>query len=206
MLSILGILSYTTVLIYGFALLFCIAIGLFYLTELVEEYTVATGKIIRSSIYVVVLIQFTFPFFDGLSFTLTAIGILAHISYLQLLSTFPAFRFSSFSFILDCVLFILHHIVAFTTASLFTKDSVYILTYFTFFVWLVPFMFLLSLSANDDILPQHVDFASYQETMPLLNGNNDLVSSFLKGKRRSLYSALTYLRDKLPEFRSKKLY
>ncbi|VDD81883.1 unnamed protein product [Mesocestoides corti] len=67
-------------------------------------------------------------------------------------------------------------------------------------------MFLLSLSANDDTLPQTVDYIRYPEARPLLAGNDDLVSSFLKGKRRSLFSLLTYLRDKLPDFRSKKLY
>ncbi|VDL60292.1 unnamed protein product [Hymenolepis diminuta] len=70
----------------------------------------------------------------------------------------------------------------------------------------VPLMFLLSLSANDDTLPQHANFATYQESRPLISGSDDFVSSFLKGKRRSLYSALSYLKDQLPEFRSKKLY
>ncbi|KAH9283640.1 Uncharacterized protein ECG_05077 [Echinococcus granulosus] len=206
MISILGLLSYTTILLYGAAFLFCISIGLFYLAELVEEYTVTTGKIIRFTLCTVIVLQLSFPLLDGLSIILVATGIIVHLSYFQLLATYPAFNFTSFNFLLNCTFFIVHHIVAFTSESLYTKDALFILTYFTFFVWLVPFMFLLSLSANDDTLPQTVDYVRYQETRPLLSGNDDLVSSFLRSKRRSLYSLLSHLRDQLPDFRSKKLY
>ncbi|VDO00926.1 unnamed protein product [Rodentolepis nana] len=70
----------------------------------------------------------------------------------------------------------------------------------------MPLMFVLSLSANENTLPQHVNSGTYNESRPLLSGSDDLVFSYLKGKRRSLYSALSYLRDQLPEFQSKKLY
>ncbi|KAL5969660.1 hypothetical protein TSMEX_002594 [Taenia solium] len=173
--SILGLLSYTTIIIYAAAFLFCVSIGLFYLAELVEEHTVTTGKIIRLTLYSVITLQLTFPFLDGLSIILVAIGIVAHVSYFQLLGTYPAFNFTSFNFILNCILFIVHHIVAFTSESLYTRGALFVLTYFTFFVWLVPFMFLLSLSANDDTLPQTVDYVTYQEMRPLLGGNDDLV-------------------------------
>lgn len=171
-----------------------------------EEHTVTTGKIIRLTLCAVITLQLSFPFLDGLSSILVATGIIAHVSYFQLLATYPAFNFTSFNFILNCILFIVHHLVAFTSESLNTRDALFVLTYFTFFVWLVPFMFLLSLSANDDTLPQTADYVTYQETRPLLGGNDDLVSSFLRSKRRSLYSLLSHLRDQLPVFRSKKLY
>nr|VZH92729.1 unnamed protein product [Spirometra erinaceieuropaei] len=45
MLSVLGILSYAIYFLYGAAAFLCMAIGLFYLSEIVEEYTVATGKV-----------------------------------------------------------------------------------------------------------------------------------------------------------------
>ncbi len=188
------------------ATLLCVAIGLFYLAELVEEYTVATGKIIRTTLYTVTAIQLTFPFLDDLSFFLVLVGIIAHLTYYQLLAKFPAFNFTSPGFISSCLLFIFHHIVAFSSEALYSRDFVYVLTYFTFFVWTVPFMFLLSLSANDDVLPQTVDYSMYSESRPLLAGNEDLVSSFLKGKRRSLFSLLSYIKDQLPVLRSKKLY
>lgn len=206
MLSVLGILSFAIYFLYGAAAFLCMAIGLFYLSELVEEYTVATGKIIRISIFMVIFAHFTLPFMDGFSWLLVIAGVGAHMAYFQLLSTFPAFNFSSGKFLISFALLVLHHVIAFASEVLYGLEFPVVLTYFTFFVWFVPFLFLISLSANDYVLPQTGEYTMFPESRPLLATNDDLVSSFLKGKRRSLFYLLSYLKDQLPVVRPKKLY
>uniref|UniRef100_A0A146MIJ6 Uncharacterized protein n=1 Tax=Schistosoma mansoni TaxID=6183 RepID=A0A146MIJ6_SCHMA len=58
MCSVLWIFSYLALLFYLFVILFCITVGLFYVTELVEEYIVTTGKIIRYTIYAEIVLHF----------------------------------------------------------------------------------------------------------------------------------------------------
>ncbi|CAH8481262.1 unnamed protein product [Dicrocoelium dendriticum] len=200
----LWILSYLALVLYGFVALFCLAAGLLYVTELVEEYTVITGKIIKYLIASEFILHIVLTFSDTVSYLLIAIGFVAHIFYWFLLKHFPAFQLTSFAFIGSLCAFIIHHLAAFSVfnAALFTFSEM--LAYFTFFLWAVPFMFLISLSANDWVLPQTVTLMHHREQEPLLAGDQDVVSAYLRRKRRSLYSLLSTIRDYLPSIKSKK--
>ncbi|VDP91187.1 unnamed protein product [Echinostoma caproni] len=99
----------------------------------------------------------------------------------------------------------MHHLVAFSMFSGTFHPFSEMLAYFTFFCWTVPFMYLVSLSANDWVLPQTIDSHYRPEMEPLLSASNqDVVSAYLKKKRRSLYSVLSYIRESLPLFKPKK--
>ncbi|KAK4471714.1 hypothetical protein MN116_005116 [Schistosoma mekongi] len=57
---------------------------------------------------------------------------------------------------------------------------------------------LCSVYANDFVLPQTVEFSFLGERDPLLQSQqkkHDVVSAYLKRKRKSLYTFLTYLRE-----------
>lgn len=209
MITFLWVLSYLTVLLYGFVALFCTAAGLLYVTELVEENTVTTGKVIRYMIIGEFVLHGVLFFTDNITYWLLGAGLVAHIFYWSMLKTFPAFHFGSVSFIGSFCAFVLHHFVAFRAFSSTFYTFTETLAYFTFMMWAVPFMYLISLSANDWVLPQTVSFAysdhpSGGEQQPLLVGNHDVVSAYLKKKRRSLYSLLSTFRDYLPSMQSKK--
>ncbi|KAG5445291.1 Protein tex261 [Clonorchis sinensis] len=205
MFAMLWLLSYVTVMVYGFAGLFCLAAGLLYVTELVEEYTVTTGKVIRYLIVSECFLQLIVFFTDQVTLVTTFVGLFAHAFYWSLLKHFPAFHFGSVPFIGSLVACALHHFVALRMFNSSFHTFTETLAYFTFLVWAVPFMYLISLSANDWVLPQTVPF-NYQnrEQEPLLSSGQDMVSAYLKKKRRSLYALLSAVRDCLPSLTSKK--
>ncbi|CAH8496228.1 unnamed protein product [Schistosoma turkestanicum] len=207
MFSVLWIFSYVALLFYLFIVLFCIAVGLFYVTELVEEYIVTTGKIIRYTIYTEIAIHFTFLITDDIPFILILTGIVCHCFYSTMLKTFPAFHYQSFSFLGSTFMLIIHHLVAFRVFSNNQSPFSYLIAYFTFFLWAVPFLFLISLSANDFVLPQTVEFRFPVESHFSLQSQqkkHDVVSAYLKCKRKSLYTFLAYLREFSVPLRPKK--
>ncbi|KAA0186058.1 putative testis, partial [Fasciolopsis buskii] len=203
--SLLWVLSYFVIVLYGFILVFCTAAGLLYITELVEEHTVTTGKIIRYLIGLEVVLHVLLFFTDNITYMSFGVGLVAHLFYASLLKQFPAFYISSVPFLGSLIMFVLHHVVAFSMFAATFYPFSEMLAYFTFFCWAVPFMYLVSLSANDMVLPQTVDTRFRPEIEPLLSGSShDVVSAYLKKKRRSLYSVLSYIRESLPLFKPKK--
>ena len=52
------------------------------------------------------------------------------------------------------------------------------MAYFTICMWLVPFSFFVSLSANENVLP------TFNETRPLMAGENDVVSNYFSKKQK----------------------
>eukprot|EP01111_Echinosteliopsis_oligospora_P014170 TRINITY_DN5279_c1_g1_i3.p1 TRINITY_DN5279_c1_g1~~TRINITY_DN5279_c1_g1_i3.p1 ORF type:complete len:134 (+),score=8.07 TRINITY_DN5279_c1_g1_i3:94-495(+) len=99
-LTILVYLSYLVLL--AFATI-CLASGLIYLAELVEEYSTFAKRVIKNSIFVVIAIHIMIAIFENLGLKEIAIGIIAHIVYFQLLRTFPHVQLYSFKFALSVV-------------------------------------------------------------------------------------------------------
>lgn len=119
-------------------------------------------------------------FFEELTTTMILLGICAQITHLFLLQNFPFFNLTSPSFLASIVLVIANHYLAFS----FFGENYYpfseVMAYFTMCLWLVPFAFFVSLSANENVLP------TTSERRPLLHGN--YISEFYKIK--NLYSTL----------------
>ena len=53
-----------------------------------------------------------------------------------------------------------------------------VMAYFTICMWLVPFAFFVSLSANENVLP------TLNERRPLLNEENDVVINYFSKKQK----------------------
>jgi len=158
-----------------------IAAGLYYLAELVEEYTVLTAKIIK---WMIVLTFFTYIglfFFENLTSTMIVCGIIAQVSHLMLLSNFPYFSVGSPSFLAAMVMVLVNHYLAFSFFGQNFYPFSEVMAYFTVCQWLVPFAFFVSLSANENVLP------TLSERSPLLSpGDDDIVSNYFNKNKKGV--------------------
>ncbi|KAM6362515.1 protein TEX261 isoform 2-T2 [Alca torda] len=150
------VLSWLSLLIQVAFVTLAIAAGLYYLAELIEEYTVVTRRIIKYMIWfssAVLVCLYLFEHFPGF---MVGVGLFTNLVYFGLLQTFPFIVLTSSNFILSCVLVIFNHYLAFQYFAeeyyLFSE----VLAYFTFCLWLIPFAFFVSLSAGENVLPSTV--------------------------------------------------
>ncbi|KAF2356987.1 Transmembrane adaptor Erv26 [Trinorchestia longiramus] len=150
------------------------AAALYYLAELVEEFTNLTSKIIRIIIWITTVLYILLALFENLPTSVLVLGFISQLLHLSLLTHFPFFYLSSPPFIAAVGVFIAQHYFAFSYFNSTYHPASEVLAYFTLCVWLVPFGFFLSLSANENILPTRA------ESTPLLN-SSELVLSRLLG-------------------------
>ena len=94
------------------------------------------------------------------------------------MSSFPFFSVSSPPFILSVVMVFVNHYLAFSYFGENYYPFSEVMAYFTVCMWLVPFAFFVSLSANENVLP------TFNETRPLLNNENDVVSNYFSKKQK----------------------
>ena len=171
---ILPLLGYIGLLL-GFSFLtLSIASGLYYLSEVVEEHTVLSAKLLTRLIYAIVAFQILLWLVDGFPFTLTLLSVISHAVYASNLRHFPIVKFTDPLFLLSCALVVLNHWLWFRhfseippggySNSRNTYRDMYsspvqqpsfteIASYFGICVWLVPFAFFVSLSAGENVLP-----------------------------------------------------
>ena len=102
--------------------------------------------------------------FEELDMTIIILGFLAQIVHLLLLQNFPFFTLTSPSFLLAAALVISNHYLAFQFFGQNYYPFSEVMAYFTLCLWLVPFAFFVSLSANENVLP------TTSERRPLLHG------------------------------------
>jgi len=180
-----------------------IAAGLYYLAELVEEYSTATGKIIRWMTLITLFIYGCLFCFEDITATMVICGITSQLLHLTLLPTFPFFALTSPQFILATVMVVVNHYLAFQFFAENYHPFSEVMTYFTLCLWLVPFAFFVSLSANENILP------TLAERKPLLSENeNDVVSNYFmkKEKKIGLLSAFQSIKEQIIPTRTKKSF
>ncbi|XP_054365753.1 protein TEX261 isoform X1 [Mirounga angustirostris] len=148
------------------------AAGLYYLAELIEEYTVATSRIIKYMIWFSTAVLIGLYVFERFPTFMIGVGLFTNLVYFGLLQTFPFIMLTSPNFILSCGLVVVNHYLAFQ----FFAEEYYpfseVLAYFTFCLWIIPFAFFVSLSAGENVLPS------------TMQPGDDVVSNyFTKGKR-----------------------
>ncbi|CCE83033.1 Piso0_002807 [Millerozyma farinosa CBS 7064] len=167
-LSVLGIIT-------GFIfLVLAIASGLYYISEIVEEHSEPTKRLLTKLIYGIIGTLILLWLFDGFPFTLIVFSVFSYYVYLQNLHKFPYVQLSSTSFLASCVLVIANHFLWFNhfhnpyippLSERLKPDYkpphipsfVEICSFFGLCVWLVPFALFVSLSAHDNLLPHHLD-------------------------------------------------
>ncbi|BGP53176.1 hypothetical protein JCM8202_003692 [Rhodotorula sphaerocarpa] len=175
---VLHALSYLAVIV-GFVFgLLSLANGLLYIAEVIEEHAQLAKTVGQRLVFVEIVLLALLYAVDGLPLYLVAVGILAHVVYLQNFSRqWPVISIKSITFVASCALVLLSHFLSFRyfsdrSASVYPhhgrhagrqgwyantashEDSFLdVATYFAVCVWLVPFYLFLSLSANDNVLP-----------------------------------------------------
>jgi hypothetical protein len=174
---ILPLLGYLG-LILGFGFLtLSIASGLYYLSELVEEHSVLSARLLRRLIYGVVVAQVLLWLVDGFPWYLCLLGVASHGVYATNLRHFPIVKLSDPFFLASCALVILNHWLWFrhfsqptgyrgappssrrdwysdpVSSSYDQPTFTEIASYFGLCVWLVPFALFVSLSAGENVLP-----------------------------------------------------
>ncbi|KAA1114392.1 hypothetical protein PGT21_007042 [Puccinia graminis f. sp. tritici] len=164
----------------------CLASGLLYLAEIIEENTQTAKRFGKQLIQLIIILHLAFYLSDGLPLSLTLLGILSHSVYLSNFSrAWPSISLTSPSFISSCCLVIIDHFAWFfyfadrvshhhhrpSPQSWFSSNPtrlpdqltfIDITTFFALCVWMVPFFLFLSLSASDNVLPNCIDLSMSQ--------------------------------------------
>ncbi|KAI9276509.1 transmembrane adaptor Erv26-domain-containing protein [Sporodiniella umbellata] len=177
-----GLLHPLSYLATGLAFCFCIfslACGLYYLAELVEEYSVYTKKIIKEMTYVVIVLHVLFFIVDRLPFFYLLFSIFCHLIYSLNLKTFPFINLTSVPFISGCILVFVDHFLWFHYFTKHYRPFMDIAGFFGICVWLVPFAYFISLSANDNALPIS-DPAFVDVSATPSQGKRGLLSTFFE--------------------------
>lgn len=78
------------------------ASGLYYLSELVEEHTVVSKRLLTRLIYLIVALQLLLCFVDRFPFWLTILGVASHVVYLGNMRRFPFVTLTDPLFIVSC--------------------------------------------------------------------------------------------------------
>ncbi|KAF9967838.1 erv26 super protein [Mortierella alpina] len=144
-----------------------LACGLNYLAELVEEYTVLTKKIIKGLTLAVVVLHLSLWLLDGLPFTKIMFSLACHAVYSMNLANFPYINLLSLPFIVSCALVLIDHFMWFQYFSHHYYNFMSIASFFGICVWMIPFAYFISLSANDNALPS---FDKSQDNRQKKNG------------------------------------
>ncbi|XP_071550020.1 uncharacterized protein [Panulirus ornatus] len=91
-----------------------LAAALYYLAELVEEYTSTAAKVLRYWIWVTIGLYILLFLFESLPTSVILCGLISQLVHLSILRTFPFFFLTSLPFILGVVLFFVNHYLAFS--------------------------------------------------------------------------------------------
>ncbi|XP_077638798.1 protein TEX261 [Lonchura striata] len=190
----LYVLSWLSLLLQVAFVTLAIAAGLYYLAELIEEYTVTTRRVIKALIWFSSVVHVGLLLFERFPALLVASGLLTNLVYAGLLPAFPGVPASPAA-LLACLLVVLNHYLAFQYFSeefyLFSE----VLAYFTFCLWLIPFAFFVSLSAGENVLPCTVQPA------------DDVVSNYFtkgkRGKRSGILLIFSFLKEAILPSRQK---
>lgn len=197
------------------------AAGLYYLAELVEEYTVMAKKVITWMIMGSVLLYIIFIFTERFTWTLILCGLGAQALHAAILKNFPYVKFLSPCFLGAVILLLANHYLAFiyfqqqfhpftevclgtlleTLPSFTIVLTIFqVMAYFTLCLWLVPFALFVSLSANDNVLP------TSNERTHLLSDNDVVTNYFSSRKKIGLLSLFNYAKESLLPERNKKAF
>lgn len=202
----LQLLSYVGLVVGFVFLVLAIASGLYYISELVEEHTEPAKRILKRLIYSIIFTH-VLLLFDGFPFWLTCFAIVSNVVYLQNLHRFPYVQLTSPIFLASCGLVVANHFLWINhfhnpyippfevrikpgyvppRIPSFTE----VCSFFGLCVWFIPFALFVSLSANDNILPHHVEEGKKKN-----NGLAKVVVANVREKVYAISRALGYELD-----------
>ncbi|XP_050297289.1 protein TEX261 [Anthonomus grandis grandis] len=191
----LTLICYFSMLVQVVFITISIAAGLYYLAEIVEEYSYAAKKAIWWMNFTITTLFIFLWLFENFPPSMIICGILAQICHFAILNNFPYVAFSSPFFIFGVVFVIVNHYLAFSYFASTYHPFSEVIAYFTLYLWLVPFALFVSLSANDNVLPTTAE-----------RSDLDAVTNYLskRNKKYGLLTLFTYAKESLLPMRTKK--
>jgi len=135
-----------------FALL-CLAMGVIYVSELMEEYPTLSKQCLRYTIYIVNLVHILLWLCDGFPFFHCLAGFIAHVVYAQMLWRYPDVSLISARFLSFVIALIATNWIWIQYFKQFYFSFGEVLGFFLVCVWLVPVLFIISLNVEDTSLP-----------------------------------------------------
>mmetsp|Transcript_16165 Transcript_16165/g.32762 ORF Transcript_16165/g.32762 Transcript_16165/m.32762 type:complete len:259 (+) Transcript_16165:75-851(+) len=147
-------LIYTSLYLFIIWLSLAVTIGIFYCADLAEEHPTLFGLIIKYSIWGVLVLHVILFFEGGLPYSYIVLGMLSHGCYYQLLKDYPRVQGitnpwligSIVMMVIDNACWLWHFYYHYFT-------MMEILCFGQLLLWLVPFLYMISLSVNDNVLP-----------------------------------------------------
>lgn len=94
-------------------ILFITAAGLYYIAELVEEYTVIAKKAITIIVLFVTTLYLLFMFLDNLPWSMVICGLVSQVLHAIILTDFPYVKLMSIQFVGSIVMLFANHYLAF---------------------------------------------------------------------------------------------
>eukprot|EP01100_Stratorugosa_tubuloviscum_P002299 TRINITY_DN1533_c0_g1_i1.p1 TRINITY_DN1533_c0_g1~~TRINITY_DN1533_c0_g1_i1.p1 ORF type:complete len:231 (-),score=64.55 TRINITY_DN1533_c0_g1_i1:68-727(-) len=156
----------------------CIACGLYYLAELVEEYPTFTRKILRCAILVVLGLHILLLILEEFPKSLLGLGIIAHIIYYKLLNQFPILQITSPLFLSACVCAVANHFFWLKYFTGIYAPFTEIVALFLVCVWLIPFGYFISLASYEGSLPySNTNFSNNSINITNTNNNRDIFNN-----------------------------
>jgi len=131
----------------------CLCCGLYYLAELVEEYTSTTRRLMYGANVAVLVAHVLFAVFESLPMLALLVGFGAHLCYLWLLQSYPFMRLSSPATLASLAVFVVSNVLWAKHFFSHYHQLTHVLCFLLFNAWLVPFGFFISFSVNDSTLP-----------------------------------------------------
>ena len=129
-----------------------IAAALYYLAEMIEEYSTKARRYVRYMLLFSILCNIALVI-DGMPYYIILNGVLLHLCYYGCLKNFPYVSFSDPFFIVASLLLLLQHYLSYNYFLENYCPFSEILAYFTFCLWITPFTFFISATTIDPSLP-----------------------------------------------------
>ena len=127
--------------------------GLYYLAEMVEEYTRLTKKVLDWAIKITLVAHVLLLIVDRMPFMALVVSGGSQFAYARMLKRFPFIEFASVDFIASLAALAATHWVWIRHFHMTYHSTEYVLGFFFMVVWFVPFGFFISIAANESVLP-----------------------------------------------------
>lgn len=111
---IMYLLSYVSLVFHVGFLTISFAAGLYYISEIVEEYTEKAKKVIKFSSIVTIGLYILLMITENFSWSIILCGLLAQVIHLAILRTFPNIKILSLEFWSAVILLLNNHYLAYS--------------------------------------------------------------------------------------------